>query len=171
MAERYTRRAALLHWAAAALVLALLVSGLAAARGGQAAALRAHLPLGLALLALTLLRLFWAWREARAGLRPAPPAGVPALQRGAARAVQGLLYLVPIGMAVSGVAMVAATGAAPAIFAGAALPDFHEVPPRVAHGVGAALLALLLALHVGAALHHHFVRRDGLLARLRLSAR
>jgi cytochrome b561 len=170
MAERYSRRAALLHWVAAVLVLGLLASGFAAARGGQAAALRAHLPLGLALLAVTLLRLAFTWREARAGLRPGMPTGTPAWQRAAARLVQALLYIVPIGMAVSGIAMVIATGAAVAIFAGAPLPDFHTVPPRIAHGAGAVLLVLLIALHVGAALHHTLIRRDGLLARLRLSA-
>jgi cytochrome b561 len=37
--------------------------------------------------------------------------------------------------------------------------------PRILHAIGARLLAALL-LHVGVALHHHFVRRDGALRRM-----
>ena len=36
-----------------------------------------------------------------------------------------------------------------------------------AHSVLRLVLLTLIALHVGAALWHHFVRRDGLLARMR----
>ncbi|WP_156943326.1 cytochrome b/b6 domain-containing protein [Ensifer sp. WSM1721] len=34
------------------------------------------------------------------------------------------------------------------------------------HGFGANLLIGLLAFHAGAALYHHFIRRDGLLRRM-----
>jgi cytochrome b561 len=34
------------------------------------------------------------------------------------------------------------------------------------HGIVAKLLMLAIALHIGAALYHQFVRRDGLLSRM-----
>jgi len=68
--------------------------------------------------------------------------------------------------------MMVLSGAAPIIFDGkrALLPDFWKYPPRIPHAIGARLLLALLALHVTAALHHHFVRRDGLLWRMWFSA-
>jgi hypothetical protein len=92
------------------------------------------------------------------------PRGPPAT----ARLTHALLLLLSLGMAASGIATVALSGAAPAIFGGAALPDFWDVAPRLPHGIGARMLALLVALHVAAALHHAFIRRDGTLARMGL---
>tara|TARA_R110002110_G_scaffold415612_2_gene651592 strand:+ start:59558 stop:59854 length:297 start_codon:yes stop_codon:yes gene_type:complete len=46
------------------------------------------------------------------------------------------------------------------------LPDFETFFPRTPHGIGARLMLALFALHVGAALYHHFIRRDGLLRRM-----
>jgi len=70
-------------------------------------------------------------------------------------------------MIASGIGMIALSGAAPLIFGAnsAPLPDFWKYPPRPPHAIGARLLLALLVLHVGAALYHHFVRRDGLLWR------
>jgi cytochrome b561 len=171
-AERYSPLARILHWGAALAILGLLGTGFAAANAadaaGKAALLRLHLPLGLLALALTLLRLVVWWRDARAGRRPAPAPGTPAWQGGAAKAVHLLLLALSLGMVASGVGMVALTGAAPAIFGGGRLPDFHEVLPRIPHGIGGRLLALLVLLHVAAALHHALVRRDGTLARMGL---
>jgi cytochrome b561 len=51
----------------------------------------------------------------------------------------------------------------------APLPDFWKYRPRTPHGIGARLLLALIVLHTGAALYHHFVRRDGLLRRMLFS--
>ena len=70
-----------------------------------------------------------------------------------------------------------ATGLATAVLAGlpdivfggsgAALPEsFAVFPTRVIHGVLAKLLATLIFIHASAALYHHFIRRDRLLARM-----
>ena len=87
---------------------------------------------------------------------------------GTAQMVHLLFYVVILGMIASGIGMIALSGAAPLIFGGngALLPDFWKYPPRLPHSIGARLLLALLALHVGAALYHHFVRRDGLLWRM-----
>jgi cytochrome b561 len=168
--DRYGRLAAGLHWAGAGLVLALLLTGFRAAAeadpAAKAALLRLHAPLGAALFALTALRALNALCEAARGLRPGPAPGTPRWQARAAGATHLALYLLMIGMSASGFGMLALSGAAPAIFGSAALPDFHAVPPRLPHGMGARLLLALVVLHVAAALHHALARRDGMPARM-----
>lgn len=168
--DRYGCVAVILHWAIAAAIFGLLASGFAAAGATdpavKAAILRAHLPLGAAVLALTLLRLVRTLRELRAGTRPGPVEDVPRWQHLAARATHVLLYVVPLGAAASGIGLVALSGAGPLIFGGGTLPDFWAFAPRIPHGIGARLLVLLVAIHTAAALYHHFVRRDGLLRRM-----
>ncbi len=76
-------------------------------------------------------------------------------------------------MAASGIGLTALSGAGAVLSgveAAALLPDFRAYAPRVPHRAGARILAALLVLHVGAALHHHFIRRDGLMRRMRFSA-
>jgi cytochrome b561 len=76
-----------------------------------------------------------------------------------------LFHVVILGMIASGIGMMALSGAAPIVFSaeGALLPDFRKYPPRLPHGIGAWLLLALFVFHAGAALYHHFARRDGLL--------
>lgn len=168
--DSYGRMAVFFHWTIAAAILGLLASGFAAAgttdTATKAAILRLHLPLGVMVLVLTLLRLGWTLWEMRAGARPGPVAGMPRWQHLAARATHVLLYIVPLGMAASGIGLVVLSGAGPLIFGGGTLPDFWNFTPRVPHGIGARLLVFLVAFHTAAALYHHFVRRDGLLRRM-----
>ncbi len=174
-AEHHGAVTVAIHWASAALVLALLLSGFRAAGAAdpwtKAALLRVHAVQGAAVLALTLARLgWWALADHR---RPAAPTGgmLADAQARAARWVHRLLYVLLLGMAASGIGMLAVSGAGAVLFGGAAgpLPDFWGHPPRAAHGAGARVLLLLIALHVGAALHHHLVSRDGLMARMRFA--
>lgn len=158
-----------IHWLSAILVLVLIVLGFRAAGtvdpAAKAALLRLHLPIGIAVLALTVLRIVWWWRFDR---KPDPIAGSPHWQERAAQAVHILFYVVLLGMIASGISMMVLSGASPVIFGGqgAALPDFSKYLPRVPHGIGAWLLIALVVLHAGAALYHQFGRRDGLLRRM-----
>ena len=107
---------------------------------------------------------WWLWADKK----PAPPQGDPAWQTISAKAVHILFYVVILGMAASGIGMLALSGAAAIVFGdtGQNLPDFHEFLPRVPHGLGVRLLLALFVLHVGAALYHHFVKKDGLIWRM-----
>ena len=87
-------------------------------------------------------------------------------QKFMAHAVHIALYAVVLLLASSGIATLVLSGALPAIIAGTTLPDFETLLPRLVHGVASRLLLGLLALHIGAALWHQFVRRDRLLARM-----
>ncbi len=170
--DRYGFVAVSIHWLSALLIVVLIGTGYRA--GGmddtvaKAAVLRAHIPVGVAVLLLTLARVGW-WLFA-----DKKPASVPmsAWQDRASRAVHLLFYILIFGMTLSGVGMMVLSGAGPVIFGGGAeaLPDFWDYKPRVPHGIGARALIVLLLLHAGAALYHHFLLRDGLLRRMRFGA-
>jgi cytochrome b561 len=99
--------------------------------------------------------------------RPAPADAGNSFLNFVGKAVHFLLYFLLIGMALSGLGMFQQANL-PAIFSGAAPypADFFAYPPRIGHGLISTLLVLLIALHVGAALYHQFIRKDNLLSRM-----
>jgi len=162
-----------IHWASALVIIVALVSGFQAAGlldpAVKTALLRVHALCGGVTLVLTLARVGW-WFADR---RPDPIPGMGRLQARAASGTHLLLPALLLAMAASGIGLVALSGAGPVLSgarAAALLPDFRAFAPRVPHGVGARLLVALLLLHVGAALHHQFIRRDGLMRRMRFGA-
>ena len=167
--NQYGTVAVLSHWVSAILIIILIVSGFRAAGtvdpAAKAVILRVHVPIAIVVLALTLLRIVWWFGFDR---KPDPVAGASRWQERIAWVVHVLFYVVILGMIASGIGMIALSGAAPLIFGGKSvpLPDFWKYSPRLPHAIGARLLIALLMLHAGAALYHHFVRRDGLLWRM-----
>jgi cytochrome b561 len=164
---RYGSVAIAIHWFTALLIVLLFATGLLAAGqvdpAAKVALLRAHIPLGLGALLLTLFRIVWWWVADR---HPAPPADQPVWQQWAAKGVHFGLYAVVLVAASSGIATIALSGAVPAIIGSATLPNFETVLPRTVHGITSRVMLGLLALHIGAALYHQFIRRDHLLARM-----
>ncbi len=165
----YGATAVTLHWLSAVLIFAVLGSGFRAGAtldpATKAQILSVHIPLAILVALLTIGRLVW-W--GLADQKPDPVQGTPKWQQVSATAVHWLFYVVILGMAASGIGMLVLSGAGAMIFGGAegALPDFWTFKPRVPHGLGARVMVVLLLAHVGAALYHHFVRRDGLLRRM-----
>ena len=169
--EKYHPALVALHWLLAALVVFMLVMGAVSlehipnSSPEKIFALRGHMVIGMAILALTLVRL-----AARFSTRKPPPAttGHPLLDRAAVLAHYGLYALV-ILMAASGLATALSAGLPDIVFSGSgkALPEsFAAYPARTVHGIVGSVLAFLILVHVIAALWHHFVRRDGLLRRM-----
>lgn len=168
--DRYGSVAIGIHWISAILIVALIGSGFRAAGtvdpAAKAAILRFHAPVAIVVLTLTVLRIVWWWKFDD---KPHPVAGSPRWQVRVASTVHVLFYVVTLGMIASGIGMMLLSGAGAVVFGGeGVLPDFWRYPPRVPHGIGARLFLALLVLHVSAALYHHFVRRDRLLARMGL---
>jgi cytochrome b561 len=167
--DRYGAVVVSIHWLSALLIVILIASGFRAANTidpvAKAAILRFHLPVAIAVLALTVLRIGWWWGVDR---KPAPVAGSPRWQERTAQAVHVLFYVIILAMIASGIGMMMLSGAAPMIFGGETmqLPDFWTYPPRLPHGIGARLLLALVVFHAGAALYHQFIRRDHLLRRM-----
>lgn len=158
-----------IHWLSALLIIALLGSGF---RAGQmidpiakAEILRFHAPMGISILILTLTRIVWWWRF---DTKPGPVGDDPQWQKKFAKGVHVLFYVVILSMTASGIGMFILSGAGLILFGGAdgVLPDFTNFPPRVPHGLGARAMLALLVLHGGAALYHHFVKRDSTLKRM-----
>lgn len=189
-AQRYTAVAIVLHWAIA---LALVGNALLGWWMGGAiedveaqrraiAAFQLHKSLGLAVLALTLLRL--AWRLAHRP--PALPGGMPRWERLAAGASHWAFYALTLALPLSGWVFVSAQwrDGAPlniptmwfGLFEVPHLFGLHhaDVALRAAlsRGAGEVHQALawggagLLALHVAAALKHQWLDRDAVMARM-----
>ena len=131
-----------------------------------------HKWLGVTLLALWALRLLWRWRHPAHALPVAVQAAMPAWQHRAHRWTHGALYALMGAVPLLGWAYSSAAGF-PVVWWGVwPLPDWVPRDPDWAaalkplHQWAAHALAALVALHVAAALKHHWVDRDGLLARM-----
>ena len=166
-AHRYGPVAIAIHWLSAILVIVLLASGFRSGFAEDAAtktaALRIHLPVAIALLALTLGRLIWWWRFDR---KPAPLPEIPHWQDQVARWTHRALHVLILMMLGSGIAMSVLSGLPDALFGTAPLPVLDDLAPRAGHGIGARLIAAAILLHAGAALYHHFVLKDATLRRI-----
>jgi cytochrome b561 len=85
------------------------------------------------------------------------------------KVVHYALYALVFLMALSGMTLSLQSGILPIVFGGssASLPaDFYDFTARMLHGFIAPTLALLVLLHVGAALYHQFALKDNLLSRM-----
>jgi cytochrome b561 len=170
-----------LHWSMAAIILYQLGLGLWMANFvedliRQFQLTQTHKSWGFVLFVLALVRI--AWRLLNRA-RPGLPLGMPAWQIRAAAASHGLLYALMLVMPLSGWAYASASplqdllGIDNEVFGLITMPD-PWVPgneavadlARAIHRWSAVLLGLVLAVHVAAALKHHLVDRDGVLARM-----
>lgn len=168
--ERYSTVAILFHWTIAFLVIVNLIVGIG---HDYVPAMRAWMPghkaIGITVLALTLARV--GWRLAHRP--PTLPAYVSGWQRGAAHATHWGLYALLLLMPLSGWMMVSGPEKRrPLTWFGTF--DIPYLPVSAggadaghsAHGLLGWLMIALAVLHVAAALHHHLVRRDGVLLRM-----
>lgn len=161
-----------LHWLNAALILALIALGWAMTHRvfGAAATFddyQLHKSLGFLALALTALRL--VVRSAKEA--PPPVAG---WEGRLARVVQATFYFLTLGVIGAGWLVVSASPLpVPTRFfdlfviPDIAAPNFALFTlAKLAHQIGAYAIAAIVALHIAGALKHHFVDRDGTLARM-----
>lgn len=167
--SNYGAVAVILHWLSALMIVGLMISGVTAADtvdpDAKAQLLSLHAPVGITILLLTLGRIVWWWRF---DTKPVSFGNEPPWQEHSAKAVHGLFHITTIGMAASGIAMFVLSGAGLILFGGAEgpLPDFKQYLPRSPHGLGARAMLVLLVFHSGAALYHHFIKRDVTLRRM-----
>lgn len=170
--NRYSTISLVLHWLIAALVVTQV--GLIWAHEATDGPIsrefvQIHKSVGLGILVLTLGRI--GWRMANPAI-PLPDA-MPGWQRLLARATHVLFYVFLIAMPLAGWAASSAAGREIiwfGLFEWPALPigggrdtagdlmDLHELAAKG--------LYVLIALHVGGALKHHFVDRDNVLHRM-----
>lgn len=191
-AQRYSAVAIVLHWAIAAAVLFMLPLGFIMherAEHGDAsqavfAAFQLHKSIGLTVLALTIVRLVWRLLH-----RPPPlPAAMPGWERFAARTTHWAFYGLTLALPLTGWLYVSAGWSVhadqplavptrwfglfevPHLFglprAGNAVRSETAYAALTAHATLALIAVALAALHVAAALKHHFFDRDATLTHM-----
>ncbi|MNG98376.1 hypothetical protein D3C79_575150 [compost metagenome] len=156
--------ARLLHWLMAVLILAMLfvgVSMISDLSPRHTWLLSLHKAIGLALLLLVLVRIVLRLTVPH----PPLPADLPAVQRLAAGASHLLLYGLMLAMPLIGWGMLSAGGYPLPLHLPALLPHDLQLYAvlRQAHGWLAYVLFATVLVHLGAALVHGLVRRDGVL--------
>ncbi len=179
----YTRIAIVLHWLIALLIIGQIIGGwsmthvIEEGSATQFELYQLHKSFGISILLLSLARVGWRLTHPA----PALPHSMAVWERRAARATHVLFYAFMIGVPIGGWLMVSASPYAdsvPTYLFGLIpwphLPFFSGVDDRAAiteilseiHEIFAFAIGGLLILHVGAALKHHFVNRDDVLARM-----
>lgn len=157
-----------LHWLMSILILTMLFVGagmVTSVEAKHAWLLAIHRPLGITIFVLALIRLGYRLTH------PAPPlpADMPEWQKLAAHASHWLLYALMIAMPLIGWGMLSA-GHYPVVMGGGfILPPILPTDAalfawlREAHRYVAWLFFLTFLAHMGAALMHGLIRRDGVL--------
>jgi cytochrome b561 len=164
--RRFTVVQRLLHWLMAVCILAMLFIGVgmvSTVMPKYLTLVSIHKPLGIAILVLALVRL-----AVRLGYgAPSLPADLPEPMKLAAYLSHYALYALLIGMPLIGWAMLSAAAYPVVVFGSVYLPAILPQSDRLhtwlwdAHFYLAFALFALVLMHVGAALFHALVRRDG----------
>lgn len=167
---RYTHVAMWLHWTMAALIVTNLFLGLfhESLLDGVGWVMPLHKSIGITVLGLTVVRIGWRL------LNPPPPLprGLPVWERGSAHAVHSLFYLAMLALPVTGWMLASGGRKYPINWFGLVEVPFLPVSKAVAggaanaHGLLGWVMLALVTLHVLAALRHHLVLRDSVLARM-----
>lgn len=173
MINKYSKVAILLHWGIALLVFANFYLAIAAEdlpREAQGAFMVPHKAIGVTILLLSLLRLFW-----RIGHKPPPlPESISGWQASLSKFVHFLFYFLIIAVPFSGWLMASAHPQAPPVdFFGlfdATLPigKSKELAGigHEAHEILTKPLFILILLHIVGALKHQFADRLPLVQRM-----
>ena len=127
-----------------------------------------HKSFGAMLLILIMLRLIWKLLNET----PRLPAETTAGEAFMAKAMHWGLYLLMFAQPLSGIMMSQAAGVPVSFFGLFEFPVFLAKNPELAqffkgvHGTVWILLVLAVIGHAGAALHHHFIRKDNVLKQM-----
>ncbi len=174
--KRYTKVALWLHWIIAGLILAQIAGGLYledfAPNSVKFELFQWHKSFGILILLLSLGRL--GWRLANPA--PPPPPDMPGWEKAVGKVTHILFYGFMIGLPLAGWGIASASPKNIDIVLFKFIPWPHlpfvpksegleEVFAEVHEYMAFALLGLL-ALHVAAALKHHFINKDDILGRM-----
>lgn len=176
--------ARILHWVMALLILGLTAVGLYAVEFQTDLIVRidltqTHKSFGFVAFVLAIIRVVWRFINPT----PALPEGIPNWQKAASHASHWALYILILAIPLSGWLMSTASplndaGAYPVripnmVFGLFEMPDLFETGDKALSEMFAAAhfwlvmaLLALLALHIAAALKHHFIDRDPILRRM-----
>ncbi len=165
--KRYHPVHVILHWLVAALTILLLLAGMfvlsPTPNDQELQLLGGHKIMGFLLGVLMITRLVTRF----VFKRPAPAdAGHPALNF-LGNFVHFLLYIGVFAMMFTGGALSQAYGLNEILNGNGAMPkDLFVYPERFMHGNVSYVMLVLIAMHIGAALYHQFIRKDNLIGRM-----
>jgi len=167
---KYNLVARIVHWVIAVAIITEIVLGLGSdAFRDTFPVMPIHKAIGMTVLVLSLFRLYWRISH------PAPPlpASMPRWQVGLAHALHWLFYIMIIAVPLSGW-IFSSAGKYPLEWFG--LFDIPKLPvmkgsplaeaAHAGHELMGKLFIPLILVHVGAALFHQFVQKDGVLRRM-----
>ncbi|MBT0568972.1 cytochrome b [Curvibacter sp. CHRR-16] len=176
--QRYSMPAIVMHWLLALVIFGLFGMGLYMAdlpfSPTRLKLYNWHKWVGITFLALTVLRLVWRLTHRPPELPASVTAAMPAWQRMAHHGTHHMLYVLFFAVPLIGWAYSSAAGFPIVVFGVLPLPDFVPADKALAelikpwHELSAFALVGLALLHIGAALKHHFIDKDGLINRMRL---
>jgi len=155
----YGRASQALHWSSAILIIIMILLGLIMTRisesGIQVIMYRTHVTIGLIVLVLTIIRLFWLFVHR---WLPTPP-GLSNLRRLAFKWNHILLYAFLILMLLSGLGMLILSGIG--ILPVNVTPEaIRDVPPRTMHIFVSKVFILLLLMHLAGVFQYQFKKGD-----------
>lgn len=170
--EHYTRTAIFMHWLIGLGMIGMLALGLYMVNMPFSPAKLQlyswHKWAGMTLLILSIIRL--AWRLSHPS--PALPDSMGPLSRLAAHAGRWTLYILMLAIPLSGWLMSSAQGFPVVWFGVLPLPDLVAKNAELgnllqnAHVILNYTLIVVLIGHIGAALQHHFIKKDTVLSRM-----
>lgn len=172
MTQRYTLTAMGLHWFTAVLIFGIFPLGIymhdLPLSPAKLQLYSYHKWIGVTIFLLVLVRLLWRATHTP----PELPDTIPRWQQLASQAVHAGLYGLMLAAPVSGWLMSSAKGIKTVWFGVVPLPDLVAKDKALGEWLGEVheflvfALALLLVLHIAAALKHHFLDRDDVLRRM-----
>jgi cytochrome b561 len=171
-AGKHSRTTIGLHWITALAVLGLLGVGLWMV-GLPLGLLKLkvyawHKWIGIAVLAMTVVRLLWRWRHPP----PMLPGSLRDWERRLAPIAHWSLFALLLAMPLSGWMMNSAAGVGLYWFGYIPIPDLVPRDPdlfatlKTVHKILSRLLIAVVVLHVGAVIYHDVLRRDGVFRRM-----
>lgn len=173
---RYGATAIALHWLLALALVGLFVLGLYMTglpfSPQRLKLYNWHKWVGMVVLTLSFIRLFWRLTHRAPALPTAVAAAMPAWQHWVHHGTHYALYALFFAVPLLGWAYSSAAGFPIVVFGVLPLPDFVAADKALAevikpwHGYAAYAMAALVALHVAAALKHQFIDGDGLMSRM-----
>jgi len=172
MIPAYTVTARVLHWTTAFLILFMIPLGIVIANDWGGAAqdflYDLHRSIGVTVIPLVILRIIYRWRHP-----PLPlPEDIVPMQRFAAETTHWALYALLVVQPFTGWIATSAYRAPVVVFGWFELPPIWPQDRAFSdrlfffHALIGIAIACLVAAHIGAALYHHFVRRDRVLLRM-----
>lgn len=169
----YSAPARLLHWSMALLVLPMIAAGLLMVQDGISRPLQNslflfHKNVGVLLIILIVVRLIYRWRNAP----PPEPEHLPLWQARIASITHGLLYALLLVVPIAGYIRVKAGGFPIETLDALGVPalvmrsDAIAEGAKAVHFYGGRAMVVLVAMHIGAALFHAVIKRDGIFSRM-----